>query len=137
MKNQYCTVGTIQKKKCKNKVYLIFKVKVFHLRSGRKTWQTWALCKKHFDQFHQEQGQGWASTYKNKEDAPVIGYKIPMIKGFIETPHKNKDDNFFAFHIPSKKIIETNNNLLKLKEKYCQNYDIRIFTSNPVELIKD
>lgn len=92
-KKHYCnTQEGNQPKKCKNEVYLEFKVKVFHPISGRTSWQTWKLCKKHFDEFHSYQGQGWGTIYKKKGISPVIGYEIPMVKGFIETPYMELND---------------------------------------------
>ena len=62
---------------CPEPIYRIFKVKVFHPNSGRKTWQTWRFCKSHFEAFIACQGKGWITWYRDgRPECPVIDYKI-------------------------------------------------------------
>ena len=72
-----CNYRLPDKKKCKNIDYITnLKVNVIHSNSGRKTWQTWKICKKHFLLFMSVEGKGWEVYYKNKASAFVMGYKI-------------------------------------------------------------
>lgn len=62
---------------CRKSIYRLFRVKVFHPNSGRKTWQTWRFCLEHFNKFLETNGEGWSCHYR-KEDLydPVIGFNL-------------------------------------------------------------
>lgn len=69
---------TGKKVRCTESVYRIFKVQIIHPNTGRKTWQTWRLCKQHFDEFMKVKGEGWFCRYNNKDRplCPVVKFTI-------------------------------------------------------------
>lgn len=62
--------------KCKNKVFAVVKVRVFWRDTNRHSWQTWYMCKKHYDQFIEDQGKNWCSKKKNRPEAFVVDFKV-------------------------------------------------------------
>jgi len=70
------TMLNFDKSKCRKEQFHQIKVKVFHSFSGKKTWQTWKLCKEHYVNFIKNNGKGYAVIYKKKPDAIVIDYKL-------------------------------------------------------------
>jgi hypothetical protein len=44
-KCQYLTPACVR---CKSPLYRRFRVRVRHYKTGRRTWQTWRLCKAHY-----------------------------------------------------------------------------------------
>lgn len=76
-----CFVREKGQKKCKEEYYGTIRVQLFHLKSLRRSWQTWKMCKKHFFQFVEKDGKGWFCWYKNgKTDAQVIKFIIEGLK---------------------------------------------------------
>jgi hypothetical protein len=62
---------------CKKPIYRLFKVKVFHPNSGRKSWQTWRFCYDHFNKFVKTNGEGWFCHYRKEDlEAPVIEFNL-------------------------------------------------------------
>ncbi len=62
---------------CEESVYIIIKVNIFHPDTLRKSWQKWALCKKHFIHFARTNGKDYYCKYKRKGNlqCPVIAWK--------------------------------------------------------------
>ena len=62
--------------RCKNKVYAVVKVRVFWRDTNRHSWQTWYLCKEHYEEFMESEGKGWYSKKKDRPKAFVVDFKI-------------------------------------------------------------
>ncbi len=71
-------LGLSHKNRCKTTSFAPIKVNLIHSDTGRKSKQTWHLCKKHFNIFMNTQGEGWEAVYLKKPNkrAIVTGYQI-------------------------------------------------------------
>lgn len=77
---QKCKIWEEDGVSCKNPVFIKIKVQVFHPNILRRTWQTWPLCRDHFEAFLNSNGEGWYVTYRykpEKGECPVINFKLP------------------------------------------------------------
>jgi hypothetical protein len=62
--------------RCLKPVHAVVKVKLFWSDTFRHSWQTWYLCKVHYDWFLQDQGEGWYCKKKHRPKAPVVDFEF-------------------------------------------------------------
>ena len=64
---------------CRKPFYTQIKIKIYHLKSRRITWQTWVMCNSCFFEFLYLGGKGYFCEYKNGKRSPVIGFRLEML----------------------------------------------------------
>jgi hypothetical protein len=62
---------------CKEPAYIQLKVRVFHVASGIRRWQTWPFCKSHYLEFIGAKGEGY--SYRKKKDRSLIAIAIEYL----------------------------------------------------------